>query len=74
MIYCSTCAHKRDKKKHVDFYSTGNVHLQSGIGSHRRGEPIAFRNNTINAIMRGMTLESELFLFLFSHGCGAYNG
>jgi hypothetical protein len=61
-------------KKHVDFHSIGNVHLRNGVGSDKRGEPIAFRNNTLNANIGGMTLESALFPFLFPHGIGAYDG
>jgi hypothetical protein len=40
-------------KKHVDFHSIGNVHLRNGHGSDKRGEPIAFRNNTLNANIGG---------------------
>ena len=35
-------------KKTCEF-SLGNVHLRNGPGSNKRGEPIAFRNNTLNA-------------------------
>ena len=61
-------------KKHVDIHSIRNVHLQNGLGFDKREEPIAFRNNTLNANTGGMTLESALFPFLFPHGIGAYNG
>ena len=37
-------------KKHVNFHSIGNVHLRNGPGSNKRAEPIAFKNNTLNAI------------------------
>ena len=61
-------------RKHVDFHSIGNVHLRNGTGSDKRGETIAFRNNTVNANIGGMTLESALFPFLFPHANGAYDG
>ena len=48
-------------KKHVDFHSIGNVQLRNETGSNKIGEPIVFRNNTLNANIRGMTLESALF-------------
>ena len=38
---------------HGDFHSIGNVHLQKGHGSDKKGEPIAFRNNTVNANIGG---------------------
>ena len=65
---------QKGSKKHVDFHSIGNVHLRNGTGSDKRGEAIAFRNNTLNVNIGGMTLESALFLFLFPHGNGAYDG
>ena len=61
-------------KKHVDFHSIGNVHLRNGVGSDKRGETIAFKNNRLNANIGGMTLESALFSLLFSYGNGAYDG
>ena len=61
-------------KKHVDYYSIGNVHLRNGIAFDKREEPNAFRNNTLNANIGCMTLESELFPFLFPHGNEAYDG
>ena len=61
-------------KKHVDFYSIGNVHLWNGIASDKRREPNAFENNTLNTNVGGMILESALFPFLFPHGNEAYNG
>ena len=36
-----------------DFHSIGNVHLQNGHGFDKIGEPIAFRNNTLNVNSRG---------------------
>ena len=45
-------------KKHVNFHFIGTVHLRNGTGSDKRGEAIAFRNNTLNTNIRGMTLES----------------
>ena len=61
-------------KKHMNFHFLGNVHLWNEIGSDKRGQPIAFKNNTLNANIRGMTLESALLLFLFPHENGAYVG
>ena len=59
-------------KKHVNFHCIGNVHLRNGTGSDKRGD--AFRNNTLNANIGGMTLESVLFPCLFPHGNRAYDG
>ena len=61
-------------KKHANFYCIRNVHIRNRIGSDKRREAIAFRNNTLNANIGGMTLESALFPFLFLHGNGAYDG
>jgi hypothetical protein len=45
-------------KKHENFLSIGNVHLQNGHGSDKRGEPIAFRINTLNANVGGKVCKS----------------
>jgi hypothetical protein len=37
-------------------------------------KPISFRNNTLNANIGCMILESALFVILFPHGIGAYDG
>jgi hypothetical protein len=65
---------QKQSTKHVDFFTIGNVHLRNGSRSDIREEPITFRRNTLNVEMEGMTLETALFLFLFSHGHGAYDG
>ena len=47
-------------KKYVDFHFIGNVHLRNGLGYDKRGEPIAFRNNTLNANIGGKVCRSYL--------------
>ena len=46
--------------KHVDFHFIGNVLLRNGLGFDKRGEPIAFRNNTLNANIGGKVCRSYL--------------
>ena len=61
-------------KNHADFFTIGNVHLRNGSRSDTRGEHITFKKNILNVKLEGMTFESALFLFLFLHGYGAYDG